>query len=163
MSTKLIQLQNFKSHLLEERKYKIWEGKSCLWAITILFLKYVNKHLDREDRVVGLVMKILYSKLCFCDTYGVFFKRVTMVLRIRMLSRIKKSLDVGNKKGFFDQETFLNQEAQKWAPQGEETQQTQPEGPRNDVLSMKCRHFTIKRWKFSIAMTEPNHAETLRG
>lgn len=28
---------------------------------------------------------------------------------------------------------------------------------------MKWRHVTIKRWKFSFAMTDPNHAETSRG
>lgn len=34
--------------------------------------------------------------------------RVTVIFRFRMLSRIKKSLDVENKKRFSDPETFLN-------------------------------------------------------
>ena len=56
-----------------------------------IFLKYTNKYLDKDDRVIGLVLKTPYGNLSFCDIYRVFLERVTMVLSIRMLSRIKKN------------------------------------------------------------------------
>lgn len=96
-----------------------------------------------------LGMKGLYSILWFYGTYGVFLKRDT-----RMLSRIKISLSI-EKKNYFNQKTFLNQERlQKWDKEKQEQTQRVLE-----MFSVKCRHFTIKRLVFPISITDLDHTD----